>query len=308
VTTLSSSNLGTRIPYDESAVTDPIVSSSLLDKLPVYAATEEIRREEEIQITDDTVREYDLQVTPYNAVDHVAVNDGGVPRELDVGNGVEEVTRNGELRAIRFDANIDLREGDTATVYYLTNPTLQRYAGSYEDDLSSAMLGTSFVRTTRYVDSAEGQALDFIGSWFGEVGERRGRSDAEYRTFLRSIVRAFNGTGTRHDMRLVISGAVRGKIKDITIDEDFQKNGFRVTITEGDDAQISSAINEVVEMARPSGVELLDEPIIVSEGAKAEVTIPGAEVVRTGVGLGSDEIGATEIGALDWDGPADPQS
>jgi len=289
----------------------PVVSSQLLDSLPEYAATEEILRSESFQIQSgdgSIIREYELDVTPYTALDRVEVRVGNVPAELDRGDGVDELIVDGEKRGIVFDDDIELRAGDTAMVYYLTDPILKRYVGSYEDDLNGVRKMARDIRGSRFIEHADGTALDFIGSWFGDVGARRGRPDDDYRAFLSSIVRAFNGTGTRHDMRLVISGAVRGEIEDIQIDEDFEQTGFRITIIEGEDAEISAAINDVVRMARPSGVELLDDPIVISEGATAEVTMPGAEVVRTGAGLGSDEIGEAEIGGLTWEDDADPPS
>ncbi len=296
--------------------------------MPAYAATEELLREEdiEIELTDaaitqlgtdtpppdvyeqsDIKREYELELTPYTALDSVSVPVDGVEKTIDRGEGVDEVTRDGERRAIRFADDIQLHVGDTATVAYVSAPELKRYVDAYMDDIQSAIYDIVRIRGSHFVNVADGVALDFIGSMFGELGERRGRSDSDYRTFLRSIVRTFNGTGTRFDMRLVISGATRGDIEEIQITEDFERTGFTVQIREGADTQISPAINEVVEMARPSGVELLDDPIIVSDGATVNVSVPGAEVVQTASGLGSDQIENTEIGALGAETEPEPQ-
>lgn len=102
--------------------------------------------------------------------------------------------------------------------------------------------------------------LDRIGAYFGQLGKRRGRSDNDYRAYLKSIVQSFSGRGTIDGIKFAVSSGFGGAVdaEDIIIDEDFVKNEYDIEINDfGDTSDINvETVNEMAELADPSGVKL----------------------------------------------------
>lgn len=143
------------------------------------------------------------------------------------------------------------------------------------------------VITAHQVDQASGRELDRIGAMFGQLGRRGGRTDDEYRSYLRSIVRSFNGRGSRSGLKFAIASAVRGDPEDIEIEEDFQNLEYTIVIEDVDASFLSATINELAELADPSGVDL-DEAIIVTEGTEILIIGGDSTIIAQSVGLGGD--------------------
>jgi len=121
--------------------------------------------------------------------------------------------------------------------------------------------------------------LDRIGAMFGELGERRARTDDEYAKFLRSIVQSFSGRGTVDGIKFAVASALDLPPDQIVIEEDFVNNEYEVSIEVPFPPHEVRTLNELADLADPSGVNFgsinygfenqeveIDDTVSVSEG------------------------------------------
>jgi len=111
-----------------------------------------------------------------------------------------------------------------------------------------------------YADAADivqrdSSDLDRIGAFFGELGKRRGRSDDEYTTFLRSIVQSFTGRGTVDGIKFAVASALDVEPEKIIIDENFVTNEYEVRLEDPFPPHELVTLTELADLADPSGVE-----------------------------------------------------
>lgn len=153
--------------------------------------------------------------------------------------------------------NTSEKTPDEDTFFYVTytaTSVMSRYVDANTQELS--VVGDKIDETidARFIDKASGQELDRIGKLFGFIGKRRGRSDDEYRTFLKSIVKAFKSRGTNTDVKEAISAGVDVDFDKITIDEDFDNNSYTVELVDWQDTINTQLLREMADIADPSGV------------------------------------------------------
>ncbi len=166
---------------------------------------------------------------------------------------------------------------------------IYKYIDSHDKELEDLDQKINDVYQSRKIDAATGDELDQIGRLFGELGRRRGRDDQEYRTYLKSIVQSFSGRGTKPGMKFAVAAGIGTTTDNITINEDFKNNSYTIRVENVSDGFIASSINDMAELADPSGVELGSPPYIILEGADIVVTPSSFNNTSTTVGLGNTE-------------------
>lgn len=95
----------------------------------------------------------------------------------------------------------------------------------FEDDIVAVVL-------SRQINEASGDELDELGKLFGELGRRRGRTDGEYRTYLKSIVDSFNGRGTVGGIRFAVSSGLDVDVSSVSVEEHFDDIEYTIQLTD----------------------------------------------------------------------------
>jgi hypothetical protein len=207
---------------------------------------------------------------------------------------VIDANQDGEPDTVDFSVGgVNPDDNTEFYVTYVAESVVSRYIASYEDEVSTTNDKIDAVIASREVDNATGDDLDRIGALFGELGRRRGRPDAEYRAFLKSIVQSFKGRGTIPGLKFAIAAGIGTDPENIIINEDFEEVGYTITIENTDSGFLTKAINDLAQLADPSGVELLSPPVLVSDPKPIDIAKNQSQVT-TEVGLGG--------GTLDLDG------
>lgn len=233
-------------------------------RLPDIFPTNEIEVDEEDHLYETfegdsgTVlekREYTLDKAPIDEfVEVTGVVNG---QTFTFTEGTDYELSNDDNRIVWKDDPAD--RPDAGSIFYVTyraDSIISRYLSSNEEELDSIDEQLEEVISSKFVDSATGQELDEIGSLFGDtIGKRRGRSDTQYRTYLKSVVQSFVSRGTKNGIKLAVSAATGIPIEDITINEDFQNNEYELEIIPRTPIN-TPLISEVAEIADPSGVFL----------------------------------------------------
>lgn len=241
---------------------------------------------------------YRLRKAPFEGLRTITAMVGGVQRELEHGTDVRPVdtTGDGVFDAIEFIESGTLPDtGTTVTVEYVAESIASRYTGAFDADMDTFGERITEASESKSVSSAEGRSLSLVGSQFGEIGQRRNRSDDEYRRFLRSVVSAYSGRGTKDDVKFAVAAATGGDPENVRIEENTDVVGFEVYIEDFGQVEYTSSLEELVDIASPSGVELLRPPVmeVVGGGAVAGGT---PSTVTTNETLGSTTLGDSELG------------
>jgi hypothetical protein len=113
------------------------------------------------------------------------------------------------------------------------------------------------VQRSLQIAHATGDELDRIGADFGVLGRRRGRDDAAYRQYLRSLVQAYNGRGTPPGLRTAIAAGVLADPEDISLIEDFEANRYEVVL-ETWESHKTETIHRLADVADPSVIQRRD--------------------------------------------------
>lgn len=61
---------------------------------------------------------------------------------------------------------------------------------------------------SHFIDQASGEQLDIIGKQYSPIGDRNGRSDSEYRQYLKALVPAFRFKGTVPGIRATVAAGL----------------------------------------------------------------------------------------------------
>lgn len=246
---------------------------------------------------------YHLDKAPVVRVDRVEGVVDGSPYVFEENTDYEVVddTGDGEIDSIDFSIGGEQPDDNSQFfVTYVAESIISRYVDEHESEVDVADLEIDEVIDSHQVDNATGSELDRIGAIFGQLGKRRGRPDDEYRSFLKSVVQSFKGRGTVPGLKFAIAAGVGGEPDDIAITEDFDAVGYTITITNVDTSFITSAVNDLAQLADPSGVELLQAPIIVSEIKSIDIE-KDESVVTEEIGLGGGTLaldGSQTLGGL----------
>lgn len=144
------------------------------------------------------------------------------------------------------NASVDFGIGgdnpDAGTVFYVdyyADSIISRFIDSHEQEIEKVEADTDHVIQSHFVDEAEGQELDELGKLFGELGKRRGRTDSQYRIYLKSIVQSFAGRGTLSGIKFAVASGIDVTEDDIQIFEDFENNEYEIQITNFADIEFS---------------------------------------------------------------------
>lgn len=140
-------------------------------------------------------------------------------------------------------------------VTYRADSIISRYIDAHEEELNNVDEALQEVINNKFIDTASGEALDELGKLFGPtIGKRRGRSDEQYRIYLKSIVQSFVSRGTVNGIKLAISAATEVPLDDIQINEDFDKVQYEIQLQAATPVTVK-LLEEVAEIADPSGVD-----------------------------------------------------
>jgi len=281
-------------------------TDTIASQAPEYVPTEEIVYTDTITAVASDTQSLDVQSTyelrraPISYIDKANVISDGTETTVDVGDGIvtADTDNDGRPDAVRFLTGTSVPRPDVGTeftVTYVAKPYILRYIEAFDNDLSAIESAIGNLKDAKSVETADNQELDFIGSWFDEIGERRGKSDREYRRFLRSLVQAFQGTGTKFDIKLAVAAAVNTDPENVVIDEDFEETAITVTIDD-EDSIVSGAVNEMIEIAKGAGIELESSPIVKTPGTTLDDDITVTYQTTVIEGLGSGVLGNRELG------------
>lgn len=121
-------------------------------------------------------------------------------------------------------------DGTTFYVTYYAESIISRFIEAHEEQVEEVSVDADDVIEGRFITQAQGRELDELAKLFGELGKRRGRSDAQYRIYLKSIARSFAGRGTLSGIRFAVSSGLGISQDRITIFEDFENNEYDIQI------------------------------------------------------------------------------
>jgi len=235
--------------------------SILRSVLPDVVPDEEILVEEEPHLFRETEYEdgttqsqekYILDKAPVKTVENVYGEVNGSQQDFTAG---EDYELSDDKTTIDFSIGGNSPDGNTEFyVTYRCRSIIDRYIESHEEILEEVDEKRDKAIAANFVEQAQGQELDEIGRLFGEVGKRNGRDDERYRIYLKSIARSFISRGTISGIKEAISIATEVPVEDITIEEDFENNKYRVDVVPNTPVT-GSLLEEVADIADPSGVE-----------------------------------------------------
>jgi hypothetical protein len=162
---------------------------------------------------------------------------------------------------------------------------MQDYVEAHDLEFETLNRDLDKITTAKQVDTATGDDLDNVGAIFGKLGERRGRTDSDYRTYLKGVVQSFNGRGSVSGLKFAVAAAIGTDTDNIIIDEDFSSLEYDIQVDNVNASFISSAINDLADLSDPSVVEL-DEAIIIVDGDTVIIDEQPSTVTADSTGLG----------------------
>jgi hypothetical protein len=232
---------------------------------------------------DNPKREYTLDKAPVISIVTVTGTSNGSETEFEGGGVDYELSQDDER--IVWQGNDEPDDDTRFYVTYRVDPVIQRYTAGVGEEYDSVEEGiiTSAVEG-KFVDSADSEELDQLGSLFGPVlGARRGRDTEEYRKYLKSVVQSFISRGTVDGIKLAVSAATDVDVDNITVNEDFTNNEYEVILDEGTDAS-AQLVNDIAEIADPSGVKQIKPRIDAATdtvGVDDSVTITEGDILQS---------------------------
>lgn len=232
--------------------------------------------------------EYTLDKAPVKRIEAVTgTTDNGF---VTFNNGTDyELSGDGER--IVWDTNN--RTPDAGSQFYVTytcESIISRFLESGEEEFHHIDHAIDEIIDSKLVDRADGQELDKLGKLFGEVGQRRGRQDPAYRTYLKSVVQSIISRGTIPNIKEAIAAATGIDVDTIVIDEDFVDVEYDVIIPPNSPHQ-TGTIADIAEVADPSGVEL---DLIRYRPDEEEVVIDDTVDFTIAETVADDEVGVTD--------------
>lgn len=111
--------------------------------------------------------------------------------------------------------------------------------------------GVVSVNNQKPTDGGVTTDLDQIGELFGPLGERGERTDSQYKSYLQSIVPAFNGRGTVPSIKSVVSIGVSVDNSDVSIDEHFQDLEYTIVLSDWEKHAVST-VEELADLSDAS--------------------------------------------------------
>lgn len=183
------------------------------------------------------------------------------------------------------DADVDLGDRAPYPLPQDDDTTLQQWLAELQAEADEIDTAVDAVLTSVQLGEASGRALDEIGRDFGTLGRRRGRSDPQYRSFLRGLVAAFDGRGTVSGVETAIAAGVLATADDVSLIEDFDTQQYEVVLeNEAWSEHRSGTVRELAELADPSVVELR-EPVHNKLSTATFELIPASVTTFSGTSL-----------------------
>lgn len=244
---------------DTTQITDSDTSISLPDFFPQQNLVVE-QEQHRFNVSDTTdgpesQLSYQLSKSPVDEIIRVTGTFDGETIEFTKGDDYTLSQDNTDI--VWSDTERTPTPGTTFFVTYESDSILKRYLGASNEEL--AVTQDSIVESVerKFIDTASGDNLDRIGALFGEVvGDRRGKSDEEYRNYLKSAVQSFVSRGTKSGIRLAVSAAIGLPLEQVKIEEDFEQSAYFVFFEPNTRIE-TSTITEIADIADPSGVQYL---------------------------------------------------
>jgi hypothetical protein len=259
-----------------------MVNGSILRNLPSISQVDETRQEVTYEYRD-SIDQYSIQKGPALRIFEISSGTTTYTEGVDYAT-IED--SDGRILAIDWSIGGNSPDdGDIFTIDQEYRAIIARYLEAHDEEFEQLDEDIGQTIALHQVENATSDDLDRIGALFGELGNRQGRSDSEYRAFLESIINSFSGRGSRAGLKFAIAAAVSGEPEDVVIDENFEENEYSVRIDNVDTDFITSAVNDLAELADPSGVELV-EAIILTDGNTLTADTTDSTVVTTEIGLG----------------------
>jgi len=185
----------------------------------------------------------------------VWLEDGDTPEDNETFTVVYDVTFPTSVLQWQTDGENLPQANSIFYVTYRADSIISRYLDAHEDELDDVEEALQEVINNKFVDTASGDALDELGKLFGStIGKRRGRSDEQYRIYLKSIVQSFVSRGTVNGIKLAVSAATEVPLEDIQINEDFTDVEYEIQVQAATPVTVE-LLEEVAEIADPSGVD-----------------------------------------------------
>lgn len=262
------------------------MSNAILERLPPLVKNETERDQLRVQF-DSNQAVYTLPKAPVLTVHGVADDN-----ETYVGGIDYDLIEDSEGRIVEIDWSIGGDQPDDGTDFIVDitfRTIIERYTAAHAEEFDFLDEEVENVIESHEIDNAQGDDLDRLGAIFGELGRRRGRSDTDYRVYLKSVVQSFNGRGSLSGLQFAIASAIGADPSDIEIVERFDQLEYDVQIFNVDTPFISSAINDLAELADPSVVELGEAVIVIDAGGVLMGGDPST-VITDETGLGGETL------------------
>jgi len=261
------------------------------DKLPAVLphGLIDVEDEEHRFSTDQDV--HLLRKAPVTLVSGVTGTlDGSADHTFTKGTDYQLVDDDGDGEDDSIDWSVGGDSPDDGTAFfvdYRAEAVISRYVGAHDADIDDFESDINDVISGAQVGNATGENLGRVGAIFGELGQRRGRTDDQYRALLRSIVQSFKGRGTKGGIEFAIAAGIGVDPDEVTVVEDTDNTGYEIEIASSVGAEfLGSVITDMATLADPSGVTLLSEPVILFDGDEIDVVPVESTVTATSTGLG----------------------
>lgn len=170
----------------------------------------------------------------------------------------------------------------------------RRYVEAHQEEMDEEYdTAVESVKLSRQIEHASGNNLDRIGRIFGPVGRRTGRTDEQYRRYLKSVVQAFSGRGTDRSMREALAAALDITVEDVRLTEDFENVEYEVILHDWTPHSVNN-IYEIAEIVDPSGVNQSNLRYSIPEadlqGVDEAVATDGFQVIADGFATSVDTL------------------
>lgn len=264
---------------------------NIINKLPLVLPRGLIDVEAEQQWFRNEKDVYLLRKAPTDTVQDVTGTlNGSSGHSFVKGTDYDVIDDESDSENDSIDWSIGGDSPDDGTYFYVdyrADSVISRYVAAHDTDVDNIESDINAVIQAAQVENAPNEDLERVGAIFGSIGKRGGRNEDEYRRFLKSIVQAFKGRGTKPGMRNAIAAGIGADSDEITIIEDTDNTGYEIEIASTVDTDaIGEVVNDMAELADPSGVKLLSDPVFLFDGDTILVTSTEATVSSTSVGLG----------------------
>lgn len=222
--------------------------------------------------------EYTLSKAPVDRITTVKGNFSGKSIEFTSGEDYKLSEDNNKI--VWKSDNKNPTPGTNFYVTYESDSILGRYLSAASDGAETTQEHIVQSVEQKFIAEATGDELDKIGALFGEVvGDRRGKSDEDYRNYLKSAVQSFVSRGTKSGIRLAVSAAVGLPVEQIEVREDFEQGAYFVFFKPNTRIE-TSTITEVADIADPSGIEYLGAIVGLDSDATTAIEGPKPDVER----------------------------